>query len=196
MRLFVVARHGQSVLNVEKRVNGDPRRVVPLTPLGEEEARLLGLQVAHFTFDVCLHTRFGRTRRTAEIALGGRALPYVEEPLFDDVDIGELDGALTADYRTWKRAHTRRDRFPGGESLVEAAERYAAGFERLAESPYVSVFLVGHDIPLRYVLNAAGGSHWLDGPIHDMPNATAFLFDEVALRRAALRIRELAAVEA
>jgi len=58
------------------------------------------------------------------------------------------------------------------------------------------VFLVGHDIPLRYVLNAAGGSHWLDGPIHDMPNATAFLFDEVALRRAALRIRELAAVEA
>ena len=32
MRLFVIARHGQSVLNVEKRVNGDPRRVVPLTP--------------------------------------------------------------------------------------------------------------------------------------------------------------------
>ncbi len=74
-------------------------------------------------------TRFGRTRRTAEIALGGRVLPYGEEPRFDDVDIGELDGALTADYRTWKRAHTRRDRFPGGESLVEAAERYAAGFE-------------------------------------------------------------------
>jgi len=49
---------------------------------------------------------------------------------------------------------------------------------------------------VRYVLNAAGGSHWLDGPIHDMPNATAFLFDEAALRRAALRIRELAAVEA
>jgi broad specificity phosphatase PhoE len=141
-------------------------------------------------------TRFGRTRRTAEIALGGRALPYVEAPLFDDVDIGELDGALTADYRAWKRAHTRRDRFPGGESLVEAAERYAAGFERLAESPHASVFLVGHDIPLRSVLNAAGGSPWLDGPIHDVPHGTAFLFDEAALRRATRRIRELAAVEA
>ncbi len=196
MRLFVVARHGQSVLNVEKRVNGDPRRVVPLTPRGEAEARLLGLQVASFTFDVCLHTRFGRTRHTAEIALGDRVLPYVEEPLFDDVNIGEFDGALTVDYRKWKRAHTRRDRFPGGESLVEAAERYAEGFRRLCESPYGSVFLVCHDIPLRYVLNAAAGSRWLDGPIHDVPNATAFLFDEAALRRAAPRIRELAAVEA
>lgn len=94
------------------------------------------------------------------------------------------------------RNHTRRDRFPGGESLVEAAERYAAGFERLAERPHASVFLVGHDIALRDVLNAAGGSHWLDGPIHDGPHATAFLFGEAALRRAALRIRELAAVEA
>ena len=103
---------------------------------------------------------------------------------------------MTADYRTWERGHTRWDRFPGGESLVEAAECYAAGFERLAESPPASVFLVGHDIPLRCVLNAAGGSRWLDGPIRDVPHATAFLFNEAALRRAALRIRELAAVEA
>ena len=46
------------------------------------------------------------------------------------------------------------------------------------------------------MLNAAAGSRWLDGPIHDMPHATAFLFDEAALRRATLRIRERAAVEA
>jgi 2,3-bisphosphoglycerate-dependent phosphoglycerate mutase len=196
VRLFVVSRHGQSVLNVEERVNGDPRRPVPLTPQGEKEAALLGLQVAHFHFDVCLHTRFPRTRRTAEIALGARGIPYAEEPLFDDVQIGDFDGAPTVDYRKWKEAHTRRDRFPNGESLVEAAERYADGLQRLADSDYGSVFLVCHDIPLRYLLNAAAGSHWLDGPIHDVPNATAFLFDEAALRRAAPRIRELAAIEA
>jgi broad specificity phosphatase PhoE len=194
VRLFVVARHGQSVLNVEKRVNGDPRRPVPLTPKGEKEAELLGLQVGGFKFDVCFHTRFPRTRQTAEIALGKRPVPYVTEPLFDDVNIGEFDGALTEDYRKWKKGRTRAERFPGGESLVEAAERYAAGYQRLVESPYQTVFVVCHDIPLRYVLNAVAGSHWLDGPIHDVPNATAFLFDEEALRRAAPRIRELAAV--
>jgi broad specificity phosphatase PhoE len=194
VRLFVVARHGQSVLNVEKRVNGDPRRPVPLTPKGEKEAEALGLQVAGFKFDVCLHTRFPRTRQTAEIALGKRQLPYVTQPLFDDVNIGEFDGALTEDYRKWKKGRTRAERFPGGESLVEAAERYAAGYQQLVESSYQTVFVVCHDIPLRYVLNAVAGSHWLDGPIHDVPNATAFLFDEEALRRAAPRIRELAAV--
>jgi broad specificity phosphatase PhoE len=196
VRLFVVARHGQSVLNLEKRVNGDPRRPVALTPKGEKEAELLGLQVAGFTFDVCMHTRFPRTRQTAGIALGKRQTPYVEEPLFDDVNIGEFDGALTEEYRKWKKGRSRAERFPGGESLVESAERYAEGYRRLVESPYRSVFLVCHDIPLRYLLNAVAGSTWLDGPIHDVPNATAFLVDEATLRRAAPRIKELAAVSA
>jgi probable phosphoglycerate mutase len=195
MRLFIVARHGQSVLNVEKRVNGDPNRPVPLSPKGEKEAETLGLQVAHFTFDVCMHTRFPRTRQTADIALGKREVKYVVEPLFDDVNIGQFDGALTEEYRKWKKGRSRAERFPGGESLVESAERYAAGFQKLVDSSYQTILLVCHDIPLRYVLNAAGGSHWLDGPIHDVPNATAFLFDEAALRRAAPRIRELATVE-
>jgi broad specificity phosphatase PhoE len=196
VRLFVVARHGQSVLNLEKRVNGDPSRPVSLTPKGEKEAEVLGLQIAGFTFDVCMHTRFPRTRQTAGIALGTRQVRYVEEPLFDDVNIGELDGALTEEYRKWKKGRSRAERFPGGESLVESAERYAEGYRRLVESPYQSVFLVCHDIPLRYVLNAVAGSHWLDGPIHDVPNATAFLFDEAALQRAVPRIKELAAVSA
>ena len=197
MRLFVFARHGQSELNVEKRVNGDPKRPVALTAKGEKEAELLGLQVANFDFDVCIHTCFGRTKRTADIALGPRAakIPYVEEPLFDDVKIGDFDGALTSEYRKWKAGKTRRDPFPNGESLVESAERYAEGYQRLVDSPYRAVLLVCHDIPLRYVLNAAAGSHWLDGPIHDVPNATAFIFDEATLRRVAPRIRELAAVE-
>jgi broad specificity phosphatase PhoE len=195
VRLFVVSRHGQSVLNVEKRVNGDPNRPVPLSPKGEKEAEALGLQVAHFSFEVCIHTRFPRTRQTADIALGKRELPYVVEPLFDDVNIGEFDGALTEEYRKWKKGRSRAERFPGGESLVETAQRYAAGFQKLADSSYQTVLLVCHDIPLRYLLNAAGGSHWLDGPVHDVPNATAFLFDEAALRRAATRMRELAAVE-
>jgi broad specificity phosphatase PhoE len=195
VRLFVVSRHGESVLNVEKRVNGDPNRPVPLSAKGEKEAKALGLQVAHFSFDVCIHTRFPRTRQTAEIALGTREVPYVVEPLFDDVNIGEFDGALTDEYRKWKKGRSRAERFPGGESLVETARRYAEGFQRLVESPYRAVLLVCHDIPLRYLLNAAGGSDWLDGPIHDVPNATAFLFDEAALRRAAPRIRELAAVD-
>ena len=71
-----------------------------------------------------MHTRFGRTRETAEIALGSRRIPFHTEPLLDDVAVGELEGLPIDDYRTWKRAHTRADVFPGGESLDDAALRY------------------------------------------------------------------------
>ena len=191
LRIFVFARHAQSVLNIERRVNGDPTLDVPLTPEGEAAARALGHQLANLPLDLCVHTRFPRTRRTAELALEGREVPFVEEPLLDDVYVGELEGRSLDDYRAWKEAHTRADRFPGGESLDEAAGRYTQAFRRLLERPERAVLAVCHEIPIRYALNAAAGSGDLDGPEHALPNATPFLFDARALERAAAGIDRL-----
>ena len=77
MRLFVFARHAQSVLNLERRVNSDPSQPVPLTDLGREEARLLATEIANVPFEACFHTRFPRTRETAELALEGRDVPLL-----------------------------------------------------------------------------------------------------------------------
>ena len=191
MRLFVVARHGESVLNREERVSGDPSREVRLTEAGREEARQLGIQVAHLPLDACVHTRFGRTRETAEIALARRDVPLMTEPLLDDIDVGDLDGSPLDEYRAWKRGHARSDAFPGGESLDAAAVRYAAACRSLLASPYSVAFVVCHEIPLRYMLNAAGGSDSLDGPVHELRNATPYLFDEHGLERAAIAIERL-----
>jgi broad specificity phosphatase PhoE len=191
VRLFVIARHAESTLNIERKINGDPAVEVPLTDDGREEARQLGIQVANLPLDLCVHTRFGRTRDTAAIAVAGRDLPVVVEPLLDDIDVGDLEGRSIDDYRAWKRAHRRSDRFPGGESLDDAARRYAQGFRRLLERPEQRVLVVCHEIPLRYALNAAGGSDDLDGPVHELRNATPYLFDEASLARAAARIDEL-----
>jgi broad specificity phosphatase PhoE len=189
--LVVLARHAHSQLNVENRVNGDPSRPVHITDDGKAEARALGLQLANVPFDLCLHTRFGRTEETAAIALAGRDVPVEVEPLFDDIDIGELEGETVEEYRAWKAKHTRADRFPGGESLDAASHRYAEGYRKLVARGVGSVLVVCHEIPIRYAVNAAGGSDSLDGPTHDIPNATPFLFDEHALARAAQRIDEL-----
>ena len=159
MRLFVLTRHAQSTLNIEERVNGDPAVSAPLTPAGEAQARQLGLELAGLELDLCLHTRFGRTRQTAELALEGRAVPRSSEPLLDDIDVGDLDGVPFDAYRGWKREHRRDEPFPGGESLDE--------------------------IPIRYALNGAGGSGDLDGPAHAIPNAVPYLFDDATLARAA-----------
>jgi probable phosphoglycerate mutase len=190
-RLFALARHGQSALNVERRINGDPTIDVPLTPEGEEAARRLGHELTNLPLDLCVHTRFPRARRTAEIALGGRTVRVVEEPLLDDVDVGDLEGQTIDDYHAWKAAHTRADRFPGGESLDEAAARYARAFRRLLAHDEPVVLVVCHEIPIRYALNAAAGSDDLDGPEHAIANATPYLFDAAALERAASGIERL-----
>jgi broad specificity phosphatase PhoE len=192
VRLFVISRHGESTLNLEGRVNGDPSVPVTLTDQGREEGTLLGQQIAHIPVELCVHTRFSRTVETAEIALAGRDVPFLEEPLLDDVKIGELEGKTLDDYREWKREHTRADSFPGGESLDDAALRYAEGYRRVLERPEQSILIVTHEIPLRYATNAADGSDDLDGPAHQLANATPYLFDDVALRRAVERMAALA----
>ncbi len=192
MRLFVLVRHGQSELNLVRRVNGDPSVPVGLTEQGEAEAAGLRFQLAGIALDLCVHTRFGRSRATARIALEGRDVPVEVEPLLDDIDVGELEGKTIDEYRAWKIEHTRADAFPGGESLDDSARRYADAYERLLARPEQRILVVCHEIPVRYAINAAGGSDELDGPAHEIGNCIPHLFDEDGLARAVERIRALA----
>jgi probable phosphoglycerate mutase len=192
MELYVLTRHGESTLNSENRINGNPDVPVALTEKGRDEARLLGQQIAHIRLDVCICTRFTRTRETAEIALQGRDVPIEIESLLDDINVGDLDGIPLEEYRAWKREHTRRDPFPGGESLDAAARRYAQAFRKLLGRTETSVLVVTHEIPVRYAINAADGSGDLDGPAHQLANATPYLFDKEALARAVEVIERVA----
>ena len=184
-RLFVLARHGESTLNAARIVNGDPEVEVRLTETGRRESQLLGDQLQNLPLDLCVVTRFGRTRETAEIAVAGREVPFEVEPLFDDVDIGDLEGESIEEYRAWKHAHERSDAFPGGESLDDAAARYARALESLVARPQRAILVVAHEIPVRYALNAAEGSDDPDSPHHVIANATPYLFGEERLAAAA-----------
>ena len=192
MRVFVLVRHGQSELNATQRINGDPSVRVALTAQGEAEAMALSIQLVGFALDLCVRTRFERTRRTAELALAGRDVPVEVEPLLDDIDVGDLEGDTIEAYRAWKRGHARSDAFPGGESLDTAALRYADAYERLLARSEQRILVVCHEIPVRYAVNAAAGSDELDGPAHEIRNCVPHLFDEQGLTRAVARIRELA----
>jgi broad specificity phosphatase PhoE len=184
VRLYVLSRHAHSELNLEGRVNGDPTVPAPLSEEGRVQAGRLGDELRHLPIDLCVHTRFQRTLETVDLALAGREVPRVVEPLLDDVDVGELDGVAVAEYRAWKKQHRRDEAFPGGESLDDAARRYARGFRRLLARPERTVLVVTHEIPIRYALNAADGSDDLDGPEHSIGNATPYLFDDGGLDRA------------
>jgi len=106
------------------------------------------------------------------------------------VRIGELEGLTLDEYRSWKRAHGHSDPFPGGESLDDAAHRYAAAYDRLLQRDEDTILCVCHEIPVRYAINAADGSADLDWPVHAIANATPYVFDAAGLERAARRLAE------
>ena len=192
MRLLLLARHGQSLFNVDGIVNGDPARDRGLSAQGGEEAAALGQQVAAVQIDLCVVSRFPRAQETARIALGearAAAVPRVVDGDLDDIRIGELEGRTLADYRTWKHGRSRGEPFPGGESLDDAARRYADAYERILRRDEKTVLCICHEIPVRYAINMASGSEQFDAPLHDVRNATPYVFDAAGLQRAVERLR-------
>ena len=190
MQLALIARHGQSLLNVQGVVNGDPTKDLGLSDLGRQEAQGFGRQIAGVAIDFSVASMFRRAQETAHIALG--RVPDLVDGGLNDVQVGDLEGATLAAYRAWKHAHTRDDPFPGGESLNDAARRYADAFERVLELPEATILVVCHEIPVRYVVNAAAGSDDLDSPLHDVANASPYVFDAAGLRRGIDGVRAMA----
>ena len=184
MQLLLLARHGQSLFNVDGVVNGDPGLDRGLSPRGIEEAERLAGQVAAVRIDLCRVSRFERAHETARIALGARGLELTVDADLDDIRLGELEGRTLGEYRAWKKGRSRDEPFPGGESLNDAARRYADAYERILELPEEHVLCVCHEIPVRYAVNAAAGSDDLDAPLHDVANATPYVFDAAGLARA------------
>jgi broad specificity phosphatase PhoE len=192
MRLFLAVRHGQSLFNVDKIVNGDPALDRGLSEQGIEEAERLAGELAALPVDLVAVSPFPRALRTANIALAGRDVAHLVDEDLGDVRIGELEGASLDAYRDAPAHSDRKARFPGGESLDEAALRYAGAYERLLARAEPVTLVVCHEIPVRYLANAAAGSGELNGPLRFVANATPYLFDEESLRRAVEHMRELA----
>src|SRR5689334_5073000 len=192
MRVFLVARHGQSLFNVDQVVNGDPDLDRGLSEQGIEEAERLAGQLAALPIDLVAVSPFPRALQTANIALAGREVPHLVDDGLGDVRIGELEGASLDAYRATPAHDNRKERFPGGESLDEAALRYAGVCERLLARKELRTLVVCHEIPVRYLANAAAGSAELNGPLKYVANAAPYLFDEASRGRAVERIRQLA----
>ena len=188
MRLFVFARHAESAANTAHLVNSDPAHLVGLTRGGRQQARVLGEQLAHLQIDEAVCSRFLRTRQTIEVALADRRIPLRVDADLDEVNAGAFDGAPIAAYWAWKEQHRSGDRFPGGESLDAAAERYTAAVRRLLGRREQTTLVVCHELALRSILAAASTTTRRNGQA-EMANAMPYLIDEQALRRALGRLQ-------
>src|SRR5262249_7754013 len=114
MRLFLVVRHGQSLFNVDKVVNGVPVLDRGLSEQGIEEAERLAGQLSALPPDLVAVSPFPRALQTANIALAGREVPHLVDEDLGDVRIGDLEGASLDAYRATPAHSNRTERFPRG----------------------------------------------------------------------------------
>ena len=158
LETVILARHGESVYSAEGLVNGDPRVPVSLTARGREEARALGEALSGRELGLCVTSDFPRAIETADVALEGRDVPRLVLPELGDIHMGSYEGKTLEAYRAWSHNVPPGELEPGGgESRVQALERYVRGFSIVAARPERTVLVVSHSLPIRYVLNAVDG---------------------------------------
>jgi 2,3-bisphosphoglycerate-dependent phosphoglycerate mutase len=186
----IFVRHGESEYSARELVNGDPSVVVGLTEGGKQQARWLYDRLASEPIDLCVVTEFGRTRETADAALGDRPVPRIVVRDLNDPFYGAFEGKPLKEYRKWAGTHGPLDVPPGGgEARVAIADRYARAFRFLLERDDDTILVVCHSLPIAFALAAADGRR----PSAKMPLVTPaepHILYEDSLRQAAERIED------
>lgn len=131
MSTLVLLRHGQSQWNLENKFTGWVD--VPLTALGEEEARKAGSKLKGIRFDKAYTSDLQRAQRTLALALevaGQPNIPVTRNQALNERHYGDLQGLDKAEtakkfgddqVKIWRRSYDIAP--PNGESLKDTAAR-------------------------------------------------------------------------
>jgi broad specificity phosphatase PhoE len=159
--MILLARHGETADNRERRFQG--QGPVPLNELGRAQAHVLAdVVAAHDPPIAALYASpLPRALETAEIVSTRIGLRPTCDVRFAETDTGDWTGVLMDDVERedpegWAAYHRGGAwRFPGGESLVEQAERVLAGLQAVRAAhpdPAQPVLVVCHRGVIRVVL--------------------------------------------
>jgi len=161
MALITLIRHGESVWNGERRIQGnqDP----PLSPRGRQQAALLAARLEQHLPRrpaAVYASPLRRALETAEIVAAVLSLSARQEPGLREMGLGAWEGRTVPEiraaspgaYEAWLRdpqAHPA----PGGERLEAFTARVVAAFERLrAMHPDADLLCVSHGGPIKAIL--------------------------------------------
>jgi broad specificity phosphatase PhoE len=150
MRLLL-ARHGESVWNAERRFQGSTD--VPLSTRGRAQAEALAGGLRGYRVRAAYVSPFRRAVETAELALRGTGVPLVVLDELRELSLGTWEGCTVDEIRArqgdpyvaWLRApHDCPP--PGGEPLPVVSARVRAAVERIAaaHSDGDDVLIVAH----------------------------------------------------
>ncbi len=171
LRRLLLARHGQTGYNGERRFTGwaDP----PLTRRGEAEARALGRRLRDQRIDAVYASDLRRAIDTATLASGGRnGVDVIADPALREANFGEWQGltfdeARTRDPQAAAALLARSIDFcaPSGETIPEVHARVTVLVSRLHQQHEAgSVLVVASGGPLQILIADLFGmpieAHW------------------------------------
>jgi len=133
-----LTRHGQTEDNLNQIMQGQTQG--RLTPLGEEQARQLGVALRGVCFQAVVSSDLWRARHTAELAMAGRALAVETTPLLRERDWGGFTGRYipSLKHEAWP------DDVESAEALLERAACFLAWVRSRYEGK--TVLAVAHGI--------------------------------------------------
>lgn len=89
MRLYII-RHGETDWNQAGRLQGQTD--IPLNENGIRLAQVTGAGMKHIPFDLAITSPLKRARQTAELVLGERNIPILEDKRIAEISFGSWEG--------------------------------------------------------------------------------------------------------
>ena len=161
MATILLARHGQTDWNAERRWQGHADR--PLSERGRAQAAALAERLDSVELDVVYASDLARARETAKVVAERQGVELAIDPNLREVDVGSWSG-LTKDEaeRRFPAGFARwRDGLPGwddGETYQAMSERVLGAVRRVAEAHSDRpALVVAHGGPIRAIHAAALG---------------------------------------
>lgn len=161
MRIYLV-RHGETVWNVEKRLQG--WKDSPLTDNGQRSARRLAKRLQGISLDKIFTSDQRRALTTAEIIKNDRSIPIevlsnLRELNFgswEGMTISEIEDKYPLEYNTYK---TEPDKYisVGGESIEQLFDRAAKALEHIGSCGEETVLVVTHGVTIRALMTIISG---------------------------------------
>ncbi|MFV5685024.1 2,3-bisphosphoglycerate-dependent phosphoglycerate mutase [Flavobacterium sp. GB2R13] len=163
MALLALIRHGQSIYNLENRFTGNLD--VPLTSLGEEEAKRAGIKLKGLKFSCAYTSVLKRAEESLRIILEEMKqtqIPVIKNEALNERMYGSLQGLNKAEVakkygenqlKMWRRSYEVRP--PDGESLEDTYNRIVPYYKQEIEPKLKSgknILIVAHGNSLRALM--------------------------------------------
>lgn len=163
---IVLVRHGATDWNLQHRCQGSSDR--ELSAVGVRQAEEIAALLSGENLTAVYASDLKRAQRTAEVIGQPHNLPVRIEESIRELDHGELEGLTFnqikqnfGEFLTRWRSEPAELQVPGGERLIDVAERAWTGLQQIAERHGAddNIVVVSHNFPIVGIVCRITGTH-------------------------------------